>query len=364
MRTLPILLLAVALTAPTRADDPPHLAAARKRQQAATAFEAKLAVVQEWRNVVQVQPAPPARRTVAHTSAARLITDGDLYWSELNDPVLSSLGLNRHAMQVAYDGTWLGLRSEFDTPEANQSQISRVSTARRTDDPFRPRWHGLFDPLRWAYRGGLALTEVTATGKEETIGGRVCREYAWPPRVGGGISVTLDGKPPPPPAEPPPVERVWLDTQRDYLPVRYTDRGGRTTDIEYRADDRVGWAPVRWTAVEPYPGDPEATAVVSVTFESFAVREAVPADTFRVRFQPGRRVTVIGDDSRSTAEVGDDGYPLLGEQAEKQEAEKKEPPTLNRSLLVVGGAVAVFAGLVVLVRRLARNRADQPAATE
>ncbi len=361
MRTLPVLLLAVALTAPTRADDPPHMAAAKKREQATAAFEAKLAVVQEWRNVVQVKPAPPARRTVTDTSAARLVTDGDLYWSELNDPVLSSLGLNRHVLQSAYDGTWLGQRSEFDTTEVNQSQLVK-SPAARADGPYRPRWHGLFDPLRWAYRGGAALAEVKATGKEETIGGRVCREFAWPPRVGGGISVTLDGKPPPPPTDPP-VERVWLDVEREYLPVRYTDRGGRVTNIEYRSDDRGGWAPVRWAAVEPYPGDAEATAHVAVTVESFAVREAVPADTFRVKFQPGGRVTVLGDKDTSAAAVGDDGYPLLGEQAEKKEAEKAEPPTLNRTLWVVGGAVAAFAVLVVLVRRLARNRADVPTPT-
>jgi hypothetical protein len=354
MRTLPALFLAVALTAPTRADDPPHLAAARKRQQATTAFEVKLSVAQEWRNVMQSQPAPPGRRTVTDASAARLIADGDRYWSELHEPVLSDLGLNRHALQTAYDGTWLGRRAEFGTPEVNQSQIGRTA-----DGPTRPWWHPLFDPLRWAYRGELALAEATATGKEETIGGRACREYAWPPRAARGVSVGLSGRPAKTPTDPP-VDRVWLDPEREFLPVRHTDRSGRTTDIEYRVDGRGGWAPVRWTAVDKFPSDPEASAQVAVTVESFAVREAVPADTFRVRFPPGGRVAVLGDEARTSAAVGDDGLPLIEEPAAKAEAEKKEPPSLYRSLVVVGVAVAAFAALVVLVRRLGRSRTDQP----
>lgn len=347
MRPLLALLLASASVA---ADDPPFVAAAKERQAKAKAFEVTLTVRKEWTGVTPI--GSNERKDFEGIGTAKLAVDGERFWYQVDVPQLTGMGdrIVRRRSEVAFDGRWHFMR--IQTEVVNGERTGQVSYMNSIHDVSQQLvWDDTLDPLRWAYRAvgrdGLFSTqvptqfafptwaEVAATGREERIDGRRCVEVSRTFYRDSGIL----GRENP----------FWLDAERGYLPKRV-----RHVTIDTTPHPVLVWTPCRWTTSASTLPRFEPTATVTV--DAFELRESIPDERFVIRFPMGSRVTRVNENRTEELIVAEDGSLV----PEGKQLPAPEPPTrsLQHSLWVVGGVVAVFVALVVLLKRLARNRID------
>ncbi len=342
--------LALLLTAAVAGThDPPFVAAARERQAKAKAFEVTLTVRKEW---IGVQPVgTKVRKDFEGVETVKLAVDGERFWYEVDGQRLTGMGngLTRSHAESSFDGSQIYTR--FGSVRVNGPQAGELEYHYGVSLPNESSvWNEpVLVPLRWVYRGTesrsrpnkntpqVSWHELTrATGREEVIGGTRCLEVE---RVS-----TLDWIQS--------IRPLWLDA-RDFLPVRIGD-----TTIEYAPHPTLGRAPTRWT-ITPAVTHGQMPTRTTVTVDSIELRDAIPDERFVIRFPVGSRVLRVVQNRSEELVVAVDGS-LVPDIKELPAPPAPEPPTrsLQHSLWVVGGVVAVFVALVVLLKRLARNRTD------
>lgn len=350
MRTVLTLLLIPAAVA---ADDPPFVTAAKERQAKAKAFEVTLTVRKEWKGVTPI--GSNEWKDFEGTGTAKLAVDGDRYWYEVDVPELIGMKdrVIRRRCEAAFDGRWYFLRIQSEV--VNGERAGQMSSTNAIQDVSQqPRWDSTFELIRWVFRGtdagtlfddpaergvqnGLRLT-IRPTGQDEVIDGKRCVEIE---RVTVGPYNTSK-------------QSFWLDAA-DHLLVRVEG-----TTIQYRQHPVLGRVPSRWTNIPTSARGPSATRT-TVTVDSFELRDSTPDERFTIKFPVGSRVTRFIGNRDEELVVAEDGslVPVVKEPPPAP-VPTPEPPTrsLQHTLWVVGGVVTVFVALVVLLRRLARNRTD------
>lgn len=116
-----------------------------------------------------------------------------------------------------------------------------------------------------ALKGGLDPAKLVMTDARGVVEGRPCVVLAYPEEH---------------------VERrLWVDVERDFLPLRlYTLSGGKTQislEIAYREDARAGWAPSSWKLTALYPtGQTDWSETVTVS--NFSINEPIADDLFQI----------------------------------------------------------------------------------
>jgi hypothetical protein len=371
----PLLVLAFALTGVGPAADPPYLAAVKERQEKAKTFEVTLGIERSYRQVA-VPHRPGELVDYRGRGNAHLKVDDSRYWYRFELPTPTASGFQPAAREVSFDGS---LRWEAtDAPKAKPTrpgELEAVCTLDVFDDDRLPpagRSEWAVEPFRLfldLFRGTEPDSRyhldksdwlsLTPTGERERVGDRMCQVFDASGREPAGR----------------PYERLWLDPAAGYVPRRIVqlnwaaDRWvvGRRFEIEYRSDRRNGWVPSGWVDREPWPGGGEKTDTVTV--DSFHLREAIPVDQFTIRFPPGSRVNRRWKDRGEWLLVAADGTLTPEPPPEPRESDAKpeeqapppaaELPSVGRTLAVVGVVGAVFAGLVVLLRRLAKQPEDK-----
>ncbi|MEO2092359.1 MAG: hypothetical protein ABGY75_23145 [Gemmataceae bacterium] len=355
MRTMLALLLATAAAA---ADDPPFVVAARERQAKAKAFEVTLTVRKEWKGVTPI--GSKERKDFAGTDTARLVVDGERFWYEVDGERLTGManGMTRSHQEMAFDCAQIFTR--YGSVRVNGPQAGQLEYTQGVSSPDGSvGWpDDIVAPLRWVFRGAspgsplAALSErgdnlglrqtVRPTGRYEVVGGTRCAEVER--EIVGPDST--------------PKQTFWLDPEVGYLPKRIGD-----TTVEYAQHPTLGRVPSRWriTPASRFGYLPTST---TVTVDSFELRDSIPDHRFALTFPVGSRVVDMRKSPKGvvTLVVAEDGSLVPEEKKEPPSAAipTPEPPkrSLQHSLWVVGGMMAVFVALVVLLRRLARNRTD------
>lgn len=335
------------------ADDPPYLAAAKGRQRAAQAFEVALTARTEWKNVKAFRS--EERRDFADTGTAKLVVDGDKFWCAVDVPAQTGdrSRLTRRRTEQAFDGGTVFARTEHLILTGERAgQFHPTNSFETTDTP--PAWESLFDPLRWAFRatgrGGLLSTgepplslhwpqTIQASGREEVIGGKRCVEVVHTTSGWHGEF----------------KESFWFDVEAGHVPKRV-----RRTAIDFTPHPVVGWRPSGWTSTGSEGEDSETRTTVTV--DSFEVREAILAERFVIRFPVGSRVVRNFPNATHNLIVAADGSLRLvtDQSAAEPTPPAPELPSAGRTLAVIGITLAVFAGFVLLLRRLARVRSVEP----
>jgi hypothetical protein len=354
MRTVLTLLLIPAAVA---ADDPPFVTAAKERQAKAKAFEVTLTVRKEWKGIQPV--GTKERKDFAGSDTVKLAVNGNRFWYEVDGVRLAGManGMLRNHQELACDGTQVFTR--FGSVRVNGSQAGELEYTQGLSSPDDSvGWPGdIVAPLRWAFRGvspgtplallseredngGLRQT-LRMTGRDEVFDGTRCVEIER--EIVGPYNTSR--------------QTFWLDPEAGYLPKRIGD-----TTIEYAPHPTLGWVPNRWTtsAATRFGYLPTRTAV---TVDSFELRDSIPDDRFVIKFPVGSHVIDMRKSPKGvvTLVVAEDGSLVPEDKKDPPPAPPTpEPPTrsLQHTLWVVGGIVAVFVALVVLLRRLARNRTD------
>lgn len=347
MRTLIALLLIPAATA---ADDPPFVTAAKERQAKAKAFEVTLTVRKEWKGVTPI--GSKERKDFEGIGTAKLAVDGDRFWYSLDVPQLIGMGsgTTRSHFEQAFDGSQI--YSRFGSVRVNGPQAGQLEYTQGVSSPVgSDGWpDDIMAPLRWAFRcterrsppsetaPQMGWHESTrATGREEVIDGTRCievervRAYQW----------ERSARP------------LWLDAT-DYRPKRIDG-----TTIEYAPHPALGRVPSRWTTI-PVLRHGYIPTRTTVTVDSFELRDSIPDERFVIKFPVASRVMRVVENRTQEFIVTEDGSMVPEVKAPPSDPPIPEPPTrsMQHSLWVVGGVVAVFVVLVVLLRRLAGNRTD------
>jgi hypothetical protein len=351
MRTLLALMLATATAA---AEDPPFVAAARERQAKARAFEVALTIRKEWTGVTPI--GSQERKDFVGVGTAKLVVDGERFWYSLDRQKWTGRGdrLAHQHCEAAFDGRWHFLRIQSEAENGERAgQFDSTNAIREAE---QPGWDSTLDPLRWVFRGvsphsllGPATsnpkinlvwpTHFEQTGSTKVIEGKKCVEVV---KVMNGFGDEIR-------------RTIWLDPT-DYRPVQ-----GYGATIQYHQHPVFGQVPSGWKVKPADPVVIDPTRII-VTVDSFELRDSIPDERFVIKFPAGSQVTRITGNRTEELIVAADGSLVPEEKKEPPPAAvpTPEPPTrsLQLSLWVVGGVVVAFAALVVLLKRLARNRTD------
>ncbi len=83
-------------------------------------------------------------------------------------------------------------------------------------------------------------------------------------------------------------ETCWVDPMREDAIVERESvlrQDTATTTIEFKADQRAGWVPVRWTS-RSYDRDAVLQMLNESTVVKYAINEPIPPSTFDLKFPP------------------------------------------------------------------------------
>jgi hypothetical protein len=198
-------------------------------------------------------------------------------------------------------------------------------------------------PILMAYRPTYAKMEpyrgatFKLTGREALIGGRNVVEVATVP-----------------PGDP--VRSLWVDLGRECVVVRFVHRKENVDqlkiDVEYKADEKAGWAPVSWSTVERFDdGTLRITSRAKVS--DHEINPKLDKSDFDIVFPVG---TYVHDEKGG-------GKFIEMENGEKRQLTSTEltrpyqeliatPPKSRHSWLqyafVIGGAIALIAAAVAI----------------
>jgi hypothetical protein len=138
----------------------------------------------------------------------------------------------------------------------------------------------LYAPVAIAFRpceselGGHDLTGYTVRPGTETIDGRTCVVVTPGPCDDGS-------------------KTLWLDLERDFLPLRIQDRGpnGSTLEISYQKDKAHGWVPLEWTWISVGGTSRRLFGWTSAKVTAYSINADIPRSEFQFEFPVGTYVT-------------------------------------------------------------------------
>ncbi len=138
----------------------------------------------------------------------------------------------------------------------------------------------LFVPIAFAFRpsepnmGGRNPADYRVMPDTETIDGKACVVLTGGPR--GPFGATL-----------------WLDPQRDYIPLRFQERGpnDRTFEISYQKDHVYGWVPLEWTYIDVGGTSRRLFGWSNAKVTAYTINADIPRSEFQFDFPVGTYVT-------------------------------------------------------------------------
>lgn len=150
-------------------------------------------------------------------------------------------------------------------------------------------------------------------------------------------------------------ERIWVDPERDFVPVRYsrTRRGtiDRTIEIAYARNDQNGWVPKEWTNVR---FEPKGNTLDSMTLRvtEFTINKDIPDSLFKNEYPVGTWVHNYITDEEYIVREGGAKRPIRpGEYdgTNYEELRDSEPPESGKSRFWKYIIIANLAALIVVV---------------
>lgn len=162
-----------------------------------------------------------------------------------------------------------------------------------------------------------------------------------------------------------PPEHLWLDPQREYLPVRHDwlletgELFGRL-DTEYAAHEVAGWAPQSWRYIRAGQWDnsgqwqQKVTEGFTSTVTELQLNVDIPDSRFDITFPPGTRIR--NEKTGGTSIVREDGTIRPVDQIELQSGDKtwdelmhSDPPSVMKRRRRIRFWSLVTAGIVCAV---------------
>ena len=341
MNVLPFAVLLVAATSPVGRDpDSPQLAATKERQKKAKTFEVVLSVKKEWQGVAQYQSAE--RKDFSAAGTIKLVVDGYRYWYSSDVPTLNGMRdrVVRQRTEFAFDGGAAYTRHEFEVLKGEHAgQLAPLVQVIASGG--HGNWRQAAEaaqPLGWLLHGfDRTLEQADADENTDTTDGVRCERYRIPPSSPGNPTT------------------VWFDPHAGHVPRRVeTNAGKHVTRLTYPTSGTPGWVPTGWVTTARSNPARMVTETTTVTVESFAVRESIPASRFAVNFPVGSRVERPEGDRVTTHTVAEDGS-LVEVGSPEATGPTFSPPSLGFTLSVVGTTLAVFVALAALLRWMTRD---------
>jgi hypothetical protein len=271
----------VALAGAARADEKPTIGDVKKawtaRHEAAKSFRAEWVetVVDKAGSFGSFDPKDPGphppkdtelkvtRSFAADGEKAAFVGDSWAYWQQKKE-------FTPYKETIRFDG----VAAQFFEPDP-KTGWQRVSI--ETDKERAAGWlrYVPHEPLLLVYRplgehvltGGLENYQLS--GRTEQIRGATCVELVRKDAAKYGS-----------------VDSLWCDPDREFLPIRHTERvgnAGEDTEWEYRKNDKGQWVPTGWqyTRFSGKRGkDYVVTSTTKATMKKLELGVTFPADAF------------------------------------------------------------------------------------
>jgi hypothetical protein len=296
----------------TRADDPPFVQAARKRQETIKSIELSFkqadyyppgALTELFASEEKGSAKPQPSNEITIDSTNQLFIDGNKYRFENNNVAIGESGTIYHrAMFSLFDGK----NVKTFLPNGITGDKTPVGTVEASPFATEINSGSLTPILRWmrpldATFTSKPLSAAKPTGVSQTIDEDECEEFEL--RFGPDVT-----------------EHYWLAAAKDYLPRRIAfmnkDVILRQTDIHYARNDTSGWQPESWLTNEfNSRGDLQISQQIEV--EALNLNTPQSDDRFEMLF-PAKTDFFDATDGK-TYRVQDDGTakrtePMYGEE--------------------------------------------------